>query len=393
MSFKIALVISHPVQHFCPMYASWAKIEGVTLKVFFASNLGAVKYLDPNFKREISWSNLYLDEFNHEFLNGDKTLQSTPALDASNLDEKLSEFKPQLLVHYGYFHQFAKHARNWAIKNKVKIAYISDAEHRQKRPLWKEVLKFPYLYFLFKKEDYFLTVGNANEAYYKFYGVSKTKMHRMMFSIDIITYDAAFANKESLRSCFRSQYNIAENEIAVSVVGKLVNWKSQDDLIKLLYNLEKTLPQKKFHLIIAGSGVMEEKWKDLANNLTHNKVHFLGFVNPSDLPQVYAASNVYIHPAKIEPHSLSISEAIYMGCPIIVANTSGSWGINDDVQEGKNGFVYHHSNIAELQQHLLDIVNTNKQETFSQYSIKISREFQQLSHNQMISNLVAQIKD
>lgn len=61
--------MSHPIQHFCPMYASWASIEGIDLKVFFGSNLGAVKYVDPNFGKEIVWSNLYLDEFKHEFLN------------------------------------------------------------------------------------------------------------------------------------------------------------------------------------------------------------------------------------------------------------------------------------------------------------------------------------
>ena len=119
---RLAVVVSHPIQHFCPMYASWASIEGINLKVFFASNLGAAKYIDPNFGKEISWDNLYLDKFNTEFLNGDKTLQSTPTLDASNLDEKLNEFAPNLLVHYGYYHQFAKRARNWAIKNNIKIA-------------------------------------------------------------------------------------------------------------------------------------------------------------------------------------------------------------------------------------------------------------------------------
>ena len=87
MSYKIAIVISHPVQHFCPMYASWAKLNGISLKVFFASNLGSAKYFDTNFKKEISWSNLYLDEFSHEFLNGDKTLQSTQELDAENFSE------------------------------------------------------------------------------------------------------------------------------------------------------------------------------------------------------------------------------------------------------------------------------------------------------------------
>lgn len=369
------------------MYASWASIKGIDLKVFFGSNLGAVKYIDPNFKKEVQWSNLYLDEFNHEFLNGSTTLQSTPDLDAENLDEKLNEFAPDLVVHYGYFHKLAKRARNWAITNNVKLAYISDAEHKQKRPIWKEVLKFPYLYKFFKKETYFFTVGDANEKYYSFYGVPKSKMKRMRFAIDIRSYDKAVGQKEILRNNFRKEHHIEPHDIAISVVGKLVDWKSQDHLIKLLQQLEQSYPAKKFHLLIAGSGPMEEQWKTLAKNIKSNQVHFLGFVNPIDLPAIYAASDVYVHPALIEPHSLSISEAIYMGCPIIVANTSGSWGNDDDVQINKNGYVYQHGNLNELQQQLIKIIEENKFETFGKYSLEISRKFQQQSHFGIIKKI------
>jgi glycosyltransferase involved in cell wall biosynthesis len=389
---KIAIVISHPVQHFCPMYASWASIEGVHLKVFFGSNLGAVKYIDPNFKQEISWNNLYLNEFEHEFLNGENTLPSTPDLDAENLEEKLTAFEPQLLVHYGYYHKLANRARNWALKNHIKTAYISDAEHRQKRPFWKELLKLPYLYFYFKKVDYFFTVGNANESYYSFYGVPKKKLLRKMFSIDIRTYNAAFDKKLELSNQFKNENSIAEEDIVFSVVGKLVEWKSQDHLIDLLLKLESTLPNKKFHLLIAGSGTMQQQWQEKAKQLTNNKVHFLGFVKPENLVQVYAATTVYIHPAKIEPHSLSISEAIYMGCPVICSNTCGSWGENDDVQINKNGFVYTHGDINDLSQKVKAIIDTNTLESFGSYSQKISRNFQQLSHFNLIKSLQKSFK-
>ena len=103
----------------------------------------------------------------------------------------------------------------------------------------------------------------------------KSKMKRMRFAIDIKSYDKAFEQKEFLRNNFRNQHNIALQDIAISVVGKLVDWKSQDHLIKLLQQLEQSYPTKKVHLLIAGSGLMEDEWKMLANKLTKNKVHFL----------------------------------------------------------------------------------------------------------------------
>ncbi len=388
MILKIAIIISNPIQHFCPMYASWAKIENMEVKVFFGSNLGAVKYRDANFDKEIVWDNLYLEEFNHVFLNGDKTLLADPKLDASNLDDELLKYAPNLLVQYGYYHKLSKHAHTWALKNKVPIAYISDAERHQKRPFWKEVLKYPQLYFYFKKIDYFFTIGNANEAYYSFYKVPEKKFHRMMFSIDVRNYNKAFADKENLRKAYRDQLLITNDEIVISVVGKLVDWKCQNDLIDLLYALEQKQPQTNFTLLIAGSGKMEEAWKRQADKLTKNKVHFLGFLNPINLPSVYAATDVYIHPSIIEPHSLSISEAIYMGCPVIVSNTCGSWGDNDDVQIGKNGYVYKQGNIVDVQEKLLKIVNENLFQQFGNFSAQMGKHFQQLAHCKMIQNFI-----
>jgi glycosyltransferase involved in cell wall biosynthesis len=387
---KIAIVVSHPIQHFCPMYASWAKIDGIELKVFFGSQLGAAKYVDPSFGKEIAWSNLYLDEFEHEFLNGNNAIQPTSQLDAPNLGEKLDEFAPQLLIHYGYFHKLAKRAKKWAIKNRVKIGYISDAERRRHRPFWKEVVKYPYLYFYFKSENYFFTVGNANEDYYRFYGVPKVKMHRMMFSIDIQLYDKAYKSIDSLYTNTRQKYGIGKNDIVISTVGKLLDFKSQNHLIQVLNLLEKKMPKKIFHVLIAGSGPAEEDWKKEAAILTTNKVCFLGFVNPTDLPGIYAASDIYIHTSMYDAHSLSISEAIYMGCPVITTDKTGSWGSYDDVQENVNGYVYAYGNIEQLANQISTIILENKFKEFGQNSLKISREFQQFSHYRVIETIKRQ---
>ena len=386
-NIKIAVVVSHPIQHFCPQYANWAKVQGIELKVFFGSTLGSVKYVDPQFNKEISFGNLYLDEFNHEFLNGNQLLQSTPKLDAPNLNERLNEFKPNLVIHYGYGHKLVKRARTWAIKNNIKLAFISDSEHRRKRPFWKEMLKIPYLYFLFKKEDYFLTVGNANEAYYKYYGVANKKLLRMHFPIDIKNYEIAYQNKATLNNSYRQKLGINENEIVIAVVGKVLTFKSQNHLIDVVKNLEKSLPNKKIHLLIVGSGAQELEFKEIAKTVTKNKVHFLGFVMPIELPEIYAATNIYIQPSLMDAHSLSVSEAIYLGCSAIVANTTGSWGETDDVQMGKNGFVYQYGNINELESQIINIIEEEKLLQFEKYSLEISKKFQQQSHFGIMENL------
>src|SRR5678815_4463419 len=121
---KIAIVVSHPIQHFCPQYVSFAQNENISLKVFFSSAMGYKKYIDPNFKQEVSWGNLQLDKFEHQFLNGEQVLPTDKNIDALDLDHALQQFEPDLLIIYGYFQKLQRRAHRWALKNKIPLAYI-----------------------------------------------------------------------------------------------------------------------------------------------------------------------------------------------------------------------------------------------------------------------------
>lgn len=385
---RIAIVVSHPIQHFCPMYASWAQNHNVALKVFFASNLGVKSYKDENFEREISWGNLYLEEFDHLFLNGEKTLGIDNNLDAPYLEFALSEFKPDLVIQYGRVYAFNKRLRLWVEKNNVKSAYISDSENRQSQNIFKKIAKLMILPRYFKKFDFFFSVGDANEAYYKTYGVSQDKIHRMNFSIDIRQYDESFKNREHLRKQFRDHLNIGKEELVISVVGKLVSWKNQIALVKLLLNLESELSWPVINLIIAGSGPCEALLKNHAMTIKRNRIHFIGFIDPVVLPQVYSATDIYIHPSKIEPHSLAVSEAIYMGLPVVLSDKSGSYGPTDDVRIGQNGLVFNFGDIYDLFRKIHILKELDIRNTYGKKSKKIADEIQLNAHFEFLLKLL-----
>jgi glycosyltransferase involved in cell wall biosynthesis len=383
---KIALVVSHPIQHFCPQYESFAKIDGVEFKVFFASALGYKKYFDKNFQREVSWANVNLHGFNHTFLNGDVALPSDKNLDTPSLDGELASFKPHLLIVYGYFQKFQRRAHRWASGNEVPIAYISDSELRQKRSSWKQLLKYFFLKRYFSSISYFLSVGDANEQFYKYYGVSEDRIVRMHFPIDVVFYRKAFQDRDILRKAVREKYNISENEIVLAVVGKLVPWKNQDHIIQAMQVLEDK--GNIFKLLVIGSGEKQEEWARYAKSLKTSQAIFVGFVPPEQLPSYYAACDIYVHPASIEPHSIAISEAIYMGCPIIVSDRSGSHGPNDDVQEGANGFVYPFGDINALANAIKNLAeNKERRSMLGKYSHEIAERFQNKAHRGVIDEL------
>lgn len=114
---------------------------------------------------------------------------------------------------------------------------------------------------------------------------------------------------------------------------------------------------------------------------TKNKVIFTKFIDVHDLPKYYAASDIYIHPPDKEPYALVISEAIYMECPMILSDRCGSYSPTDDVQPGKNGFVYKCGNISQLANRMeMLAANTELRRQFWEFSHLYAQQSQETSH-------------
>lgn len=345
---RIAIIISHPIQHFCPQYASYAAHQGWHIKVFFASTLGVDSYQDKDFGKSIQWSNLYLDQFDHIFLNNRQNHVISPYLDAPDLDQALVDYDPHVVMVSGYSQKFQRRAFSWANAHKKLIFYSADSERMHHSPWWKEIIKYPFLIQYFKKVNRVLSVGNANEFYYQHYGVPLKKMTRVGFSIDIRLYEDFSKKRTVYNEDTRQKLSIPNTAIVLSVVGKFIKRKRHIDLIQALILLEQISPLE-YHLLLIGSGELQEELKaTAANKLQKNRVHFTGFVHPEQLPELYAATDIYTHPSEMEPHSLAISEAIFLGCPVVVSDRCGSYGTHDDVQQGANGFVYSCGDITAL---------------------------------------------
>lgn len=377
---KIAIIQTHAIQHFCPQFASYSKIDGAVVKVFFESSKGVEPYYDADFKKEVAWSGIDVTGFEHQFLKG------VPVALA------LTDFKPDAIIIYGYHEAIQKQAFKWAKKNSIKILYISDSENHQVRSTIKEAIKRVYLKQFFNHVDYCLSVGDSNEDVYRTYGISNSKIIRMFFPINDLFFDKLLGQKEVHCMSIKKQYDVKSDHIVLATIGKLVSWKRQQDIIELLLELENR--GIKATAFIIGSGSDEEALKDSSKRLTTNRAIITGFVQPEEMAKYLCATDIYIHPAEVEPHSLAISEAIYCGCPAILSDRCGSYGPTDDVQPGKNGFVYPLGNIEQLANLVKQLASDNSlRKEFSQKSTLLSRHHQTLAHGEALKTAVQLIQN
>ena len=379
---RVAVVVSHPIQHFCPQYSSWARLPDVDLKVFFGSRRGLDPYVDPHFGSSVQWPSLVLD-FTHEFLQGPGQQAIGVSVDPPPLARRLESFDPDVLIVYGYSQRLQRHARRWAVGAKVAVLMVSDSELHSQRGLTKQLAKALVLPRIFRKAALFLTVGDANEAYYRRYGVDDRRFVRCFFPIDRLAYDAVLADKEAARARVRTRHGIPESHLVVLNVGKLIPRKRQKDLVAVSNRLRGL--RQDVTMVLAGSGPDQPELQRSAGALGAGGVLFAGFVPPDVLTEYYCAADVYAHCSEHEPHSLAISEGIYCGLPILLSDRCGSYGPTDDVRFGSNGLVFRCGDTDDLFNKLSTLIEDSVlRHAMSRASARIGRAHQELAHGQAL---------
>ncbi|HEY7498527.1 MAG TPA: glycosyltransferase family 4 protein [Vicinamibacterales bacterium] len=75
-------------------------------------------------------------------------------------------------------------------------------------------------------------------------------------------------------------------------------------------------------LVVAGTGAELASWRRRASEtLPGDRMRFLGFRR--DMPNVFAACDVVVHPARYEAYGLAVHEALCRGLPAIVTTSAG----------------------------------------------------------------------
>ena len=128
---------------------------------------------------------------------------------------------------------------------------------------------------------------------------------------------------------WRRSVGIADDELVVSFVSRLVWEKELRTYIESVRSLQKEFP--KVRAMVVGDGpAMKETQKLLPNGI------FTGFCSGDDLARAYASSDIFLFPSFTETFGNVTLEAMSSGLPCLVADAIGSRSL---VIDGQNGFL------------------------------------------------------
>jgi 1,2-diacylglycerol 3-alpha-glucosyltransferase len=167
--------------------------------------------------------------------------------------------------------------------------------------------------------------------------------------IDLQTF-----NKNNDGTYLKAEFKLPNKPILL-FVGRLDKEKNIDVLIRAGALLKDKI---EFHIVIAGQGKEKVALKKLATNAAMSgKITFTGYLPKKDLPNIYAASDIFVMPSIAELQSLVTMEAMASGLPVIGANAVA---IPHLVHDGENGFLFKPVDEYSLAEKLSQLLESKK---------------------------------
>jgi glycosyltransferase involved in cell wall biosynthesis len=339
MITRIAVLNSHPIQYFAPLYAYLNSAPDLDITALYLSDFSIRGGKDAGFDREVKWDVDLLAGYRSVFLGnaaGRREPRGFWSLVAPQVWSELQSGRYHLLWLHG--HNYAANLLALAAAKATGIPVMMRGETHLGLPCHaiRSALRRPLMGALYRTCDRLLAIGSENAVFYRAMGVPDDKIFLVPYTVDNDRFTRAANLTEAQRAEVRRHYQVPANRPVVLYAAKFVRRKRPGDVLEAARRL-KTETSHAFAVVMAGSGELEQELRSFCAEYSLDNVLFPGFVNQSDLPALYAASDVFVLPSEDEAWGLAVNEAMCAALPIVVSKEVGC--VSDLVRDGVNGYT------------------------------------------------------
>ena len=317
---RLAVVASHPIQYYAPIYRELAR--RLDLKVFFAHRATQNDQAKAGFGVRFDWDIDLLSGYNHVFMHN---VAKRPGLagfsgcDTPEIGMRLAEERFDAVLVQGWYRKSFLQTIFAAKRLGLPVLARGDSHIMTPRSNLKRGVKaFIYPAFL-RLFDAALYVGKRSKDYWIHYNYPAARLFFSPHCVDTEWFSSrATVNS---RERVRNRLRIPLNTIVVLFAGKLLPFKRPLDIVAAA-TVMKSLGHE-ISVLVAGAGPAEAEMK-IAAQKAGISTHFLGFCNQTEMPELYAASDILVLPSEHETWGIVANEALACGRPIVLADTVGA---------------------------------------------------------------------
>jgi glycosyltransferase involved in cell wall biosynthesis len=337
---RLAIVVTHPIQYFAPLFRRLAQRPEIDLTVLYASLMGAEPYTDPGFGKTLAWDVPLLEGYRYKVLKNYQPGRVEGALSflSPGVIPELRKGPYDMVVIFGWSTPVCLMALVAARLRRIPVMVYGDSVtlFESQNGWLKRRIKKLVLGALFRRISAFLTMGTLNRAFYQSYGAPLKRFFFCPYPVDNDFFAARAERARRQREEVRARYGIPADLVLLLFVGKLLPRKRPQDVLAVLERLQPGQPS--LGAVLVGEGELQFSLEAEIQKLGVKNVFLLEFKNQTELPEVYAIADIFVLPSQYEHWGLVANEAMACRLPVVLSDRTGASG--DLVTEGENGFVY-----------------------------------------------------
>jgi len=309
-----------------PLYRFAAADPAHRLRVIYTDPRLADAVHDPELGRAVSWGFDLLGGYDHAVC---------PERGRSSwLDNELRQGAFDLVIVNGYTQPAYREATNAARRSGIPTALRLDSVLWNERPSRSLAKRLLFRLYLKRRFDVFLGVGTLTLDYLRFFGVPDERTALFPYAVDVDGFRARSDLSPDDRGSVRDRLGVPRDARMLLAVTKLNPREAPWDLLRAF--AQSDAPDR--WLVLAGDGPLRADLEAFARDRELARVRFLGYVPYPELPELYAAADLFLHPVQEERWGVSVAEAMACGLPVITSSRVGA--ARDLIVAGRNGFTY-----------------------------------------------------
>ena len=125
---KLAIVITHPIQYYAPVFKLLHERQNISIRVFYTWGEAAQQKFDPGFGKNISWDIPLLEGYPYGWVQniaGDPGSHHAKGIDNPGLIAQVNAWQPDAILVYGWFYKSHLKALRY-FKNKIPVQLSGD---------------------------------------------------------------------------------------------------------------------------------------------------------------------------------------------------------------------------------------------------------------------------